>query len=139
MLALVLLLCLGAVDAMPRPRISEKRRDPAAIREAPVRAETSAHRLQMVEIFTKWAEKDSSVTVQEVARSDLPLLSELVRSAGWWCFEQNYDLLSYKNMLLGLQEKYPWAGTRLRQGGEWPVGGCNSSRPPRMPHCFDWC
>ena len=132
MLVLVFLLCLGAVEAMPRPRISEKNRDPAAIREAPVRAETSAHRSQMVNIFTRKAEKDSAVTVAEVARSDLPLLSELVRSAGWWCFEQNYDLLSYENMLLGLQEKYPWARDAIAPG--WRVASRWMQLEPSTPH-----
>ena len=128
---LVAISCWDAAVA-PRPSIDRSGRDPAAIRAAPVSVRTTAHREEMVRIFVKWAEKDSTLKVEEIVRSDLPLLSELVRQAGWFAYESNWQLLAFKNMLLGLQEAYPWARQAIAPG--WRVVTRWSQLEPSTPH-----
>ena len=131
-MVLLLFICSWGDEAAGRTSIAARSRDPAAIRRAPVRAETAAHRQEMVRVFCKWAEQDSSMTVEEIARHDQPLLSELVRGAGWWCFEQNWSLLSFKNLLLGLQEVFPWARQAIGPG--WRVASRWEQLEPSTPH-----
>ena len=72
------------------------------------------------------------MTVDQIARDDQALLSELVRQAGWRAYEKGWQLLAYKNTLLGLQEAYPWAKNAFSPG--WRVVSRWTQLEPSTPH-----
>ena len=107
-------------------------RDPAAIRQPPVQERTARRREVLVEGFCRVVEDQTGTTFEDLTTADLPQVSELVRTCGWRAFENGWALGDFRNLLLGLRDRYPWASPSFGSG--WRLVQRWQMLEPSTPH-----
>lgn len=82
--------------------------------------------------FISWVEQEEGLDASLIAKSDLPMFSQLVRSIGWSYFEGGRAKGDYRDLLLGLRDELPWCAGALRPG--WRVVMRWNQLEPTIPH-----
>ena len=125
--------------AAPRPPPSGPR-ESARIRTLALRAEEVAARHTAVGQFEKWAQVASpQVTLEEIARSNVPLLSDLLQEYVYQCYEERFPVGHCRHLLVGVADRFGWLRRVL--GGPWKVvSAWERAEPaePRAPIPVKW-
>ena len=100
MLGLWLLILPLSVKA-PRPP-AERERKVEWILRGPVEAKTAERRQSLLQQFAIWMAKEGFTSVRELARRDLPQLSESLEAYGVHCYAQGWTRITFAETLNGL-------------------------------------
>ena len=80
-------------------------RNAADIREPPVSTLTAGNRAAVLSGFEIWAAVRMERPFEELAAESLPMVTEVVRAAGWKAFEEQWTRNQYKDLLLAIGER----------------------------------
>ena len=97
LLLLLLSWFLADVLAAGRPR-AHGRRDAVAIRQPPVQERTAHRREVLVEGFSRVVEDQCETTSEELTVTDLPQVTELIKTCGWRAFESGWAIHDFRNL-----------------------------------------
>ena len=130
---LLLLLSSSSAGAFAagRPRVHGPR-DAEAIRQPPIQERTARRREVLVEGFCRVVEDQTGATFEDLTVTDLPQVSDLLKKCGWRAFESGWAIHDFRNLLLGLGDRYPWA--RPSFGSGWRVVQRWQMLEPGTPH-----
>ena len=90
--------------AAGRPRVHGPR-DAAAIRQPPIQERTARRQEVLVEGFSRVVEDQTGSTFEDLTVTDLPQVSELLKTCGWRAFESGWAIHDFRNLLLGLGDR----------------------------------
>ena len=121
-------LCWGGDAGRPTPT----GRDPLAIIQPPVSKSTTDAREVLVRAFEEWVLATTGREFSEIAAKDMALSSELIRNTGWRVYGMHWPKNKFRELLLGVAEKFPWLRGSLSIG--WRIMARWEMLEPSVPH-----